>query len=60
MTDAADTADNAELSTPAGTDVSLASQLLTLQRIDTEADQLVVRRKRLPERDDLATRTSQM
>lgn len=60
MTDAADTADNAELSTPAGTGVSLASQLLTLQRIDTEADQLVVRRKRLPERDDLATRTSQM
>jgi uncharacterized protein len=60
MTDAADTADNAELSAPGGTDVSLASQLLTLQRIDTEADQLVVRRKRLPERDDLATRTSQM
>ena len=60
MTDAADTAENAELAAPADTDVSLASQLLTLQRIDTEADQLTVRRQRLPERDDLATRTDQM
>ncbi|MFT7394712.1 MAG: putative nucleic acid-binding Zn-ribbon protein, partial [Candidatus Azotimanducaceae bacterium] len=58
--DAADTAENAELAAPADTDVSLASQLLTLQRIDTEADQLTVRRQRLPERDDLATRTDQM
>jgi hypothetical protein len=58
MTDDADTAENAEPAAPA--DVSLASQLLTLQRIDTEADQLAVRRKRLPERDDLATRTDQM
>lgn len=38
---------------------SAASQLLALQRIDTEADQLRVKRERLPERDDLAARTEQ-
>lgn len=60
MTDDADTAENAEPSVPADADISVAGQLLTLQRIDTDADQLTVRRKRLPERDDLATRTDQM
>jgi predicted nucleic acid-binding Zn-ribbon protein len=60
MTDDADTAENDDPSTPADADVSLASQLLTLQRVDTEADQLTVRRQRLPERDDLATRTDQI
>ncbi len=36
----------------------VADQLLTLQALDTEADQLRIRRDRLPERQDLATRTS--
>ena len=60
MTDDADTADTAEPAAPDDADASLAGQLLMLQRIDTEADQLTVRRKRLPERDDLSTRTDQM
>jgi predicted nucleic acid-binding Zn-ribbon protein len=60
MTDDADTSDNADAPTPADADVSLAGQLLVLQRIDTDADQLTVRRKRLPERDDLSSRTDQM
>ena len=47
-------------SAPAQADGSLVGQLLTLQRIDTEADQLTVQRQRLSERDDLATRTDQM
>jgi predicted nucleic acid-binding Zn-ribbon protein len=37
--------------------VTTSELLLELQRIDTEADQLGHRRERLPERDDLATRT---
>ena len=60
MTDDADTAENDVPSVPAQADGSLVGQLLTLQRIDTEADQLTVQRQRLPERDDLATRTDQM
>lgn len=39
---------------------SLATKLLTLQRIDTEADQLRLRRDRLAERDDLSARAAQM
>ena len=60
MTDDADTAENDVPSAPAQADGSLVGQLLTLQRIDTEADQLTVQRQRLSERDDLATRTDQM
>ena len=37
-----------------------AERLLTLQRIDTDADQLRVRRERLPEREELATRSGQL
>lgn len=39
---------------------TVASRLIALQQIDTESDQATVRRQRLPERDDLATRTKQM
>ena len=42
---------------PAAEPLTLAEQLLELQRIDTEADQLRVRRERLPERDELAEKT---
>jgi hypothetical protein len=38
MTDDADTAENDVPSVPAQADGSLVGQLLTLQRIDTEAD----------------------
>jgi len=36
----------------------IAERLLTLQRLDTEADQLKVRRDRLPERDELTARSA--
>jgi predicted nucleic acid-binding Zn-ribbon protein len=62
MTDADDPAASVTIE-PAGdapVQHSVASQLLALQHIDTEADQLRVRRERLPERDDLAVRTDQL
>ena len=59
MTDAADHTDLAAPDSPEEPP-TLASQLLALQRVDTEIDQLTVRRARLPERDNLATRTEQM
>ncbi|NND74208.1 MAG: hypothetical protein HKN44_04300 [Ilumatobacter sp.] len=59
MTDAAETSGPSD--TPTGTaPPSPASRLLDLQRIDTEADQLRVRRERLAERDELAARTEQL
>ncbi len=36
----------------------IAEQLLTLQALDTEADQLTIRRERLPEREELAARSA--
>lgn len=39
---------------------SIPERLLELQRIDTEADQLRLRRERVPERDDLAAKTEQL
>lgn len=35
----------------------MTERLLALQALDTEADQLTLRRRRLPERDELATRS---
>ena len=39
---------------------TVPERLLGLQRIDTEADQLRVRRERLPEREQVATRSGQL
>ena len=39
---------------------TIATQLLELQRVDTDADQLAHRRERLPERDALAEATEQL
>jgi predicted nucleic acid-binding Zn-ribbon protein len=41
-------------------DMSVAGRLLALQHIDTQTDQLRVKRERLPEREQLAARTDQM
>jgi predicted nucleic acid-binding Zn-ribbon protein len=41
-------------------DSSVAARLLALQHIDTQADQLRVKRERLPEREQLAARSDQM
>lgn len=57
MTDTADTADTPDSGPVAAT---VATKLLALQHVDTEADQLAVRRKRLDERGDLAQRTAEM
>jgi predicted nucleic acid-binding Zn-ribbon protein len=54
MTDAADTAPDTD------TDDNVAGRLLALQHIDTQSDQLRVKRERLPERDELSTRSGQM
>ncbi len=39
---------------------SITEQLLTLQRLDTEADQLTIRRARLPERDEFEARSAEL
>ena len=52
MTDATDA--------PDPTSITTADQLLGMQRIDTDADQLVNRRERLPERDQLAEASTQL
>ena len=41
-------------------ETSVSGRLLALQHIDTQADQLRVKRERLPERDQLATCSEQM
>ena len=45
---------------PDPTPITTADRLLAIQRIDTEADQLVNRRERLPEREQLAATTKQL
>lgn len=66
MTDAAepdtahDTAHDTGAAPAAAAEPTVAGQLLALQYIDTQADQLAVKRQRLPERDELATRSEQM
>lgn len=55
MTDAADTAPDT-----AADDDTVAGRLLALQHIDTQSDQLRVKRERLPEREELSTRSGQL
>lgn len=57
MTDAADATDTADESAPADT---AATRLLDLQRVDTEADQLMNRRERLAEREQFAAASGHM
>ncbi len=60
---AAMTADDSaptEADAPSATAPTVADHLLTLQEIDTEADQLGVRRQRLPEREQLTAKTEQL
>ncbi len=45
---------------PDTTPITTADRLLSIQRIDTEADQLVNRRQRLPEREQLAAASTQL
>lgn len=52
MTDASDL--------PEPTSITTADRLLSMQRIDTESDQLVNRRERLPEREQLADSSAQL
>ncbi len=59
MTDAADTAPDTAADEAAGDD-TVAGRLLALQQIDTQSDQLGVKRVRLPEREELTTRSDQM
>ncbi len=61
MTDAADPApEDAADTAESATDDSVAGRLLTLQHLDTQADQLAVKRERLPEREELSTRSAQL
>lgn len=62
MTDADDPAASVttDLAAEGAAEETVASRLLTLQHIDTDADQLRVKRERLPERDDLAKLTDEM
>lgn len=62
MTDADDAADSVttEPAEEGSTEHTVASRLLGLQHIDTDADQLRVRRERLPERADLAAWSDQV
>jgi predicted nucleic acid-binding Zn-ribbon protein len=59
MTDAADTAPDTAADDAAADD-TVAGRLLALQYIDTQSDQLRVKRERLPEREELSTRSDQM
>lgn len=61
MTDASDATESSELSqTEPSEPLTTSALLLVLQRIDTDADQLTNRRVRLPEREHLATVSSQL
>lgn len=59
MTDAADPAPDTSSPEPSADD-TVAGRLLALQHIDTQTDQLRVKRDRLPERDELSTRSNQL
>jgi len=64
MTDAADPAPDPPADPAADpaadSGPTVAERLLALQAVDTGADQLRVKRERLPERDELATRSEQL
>jgi len=64
MTDAADSAPDTATDTAqdhvAETGTTVADRLLVLQQLDTQSDQLRVKRERLPERDELAARSEQL
>lgn len=62
MTDAAGPAPDPDDDATAddAVDDSVAGRLLALQHIDTQSDQLIVKRERLAERDELAARSGQM
>lgn len=61
MTDASDATESTEpTQTEPTKPVTTSARLLVLQRIDTDADQLTNRRERLPEREHLATVSSQL
>ncbi len=61
MTDAADHApEDAADAAESAVDDSVAGRLLVLQHLDTQSDQLTIKRERLPEREELSTRSGQM
>ncbi len=61
MTDPDDSAPEQPVdASPAGEDSSVGRRLLALQAVDTQADQLRVKRERLAERTELDTRSEQL